>query len=686
MSFPCPSCGHPLTAPAPACPVCRVRLVGADAQRLWQVDQQLAQLQRERGTLLAGLRGPAPAPAGAPSQGLPAGVHHRPAARSWTVQQLLLTGGVALLFVAAIVFVAVAWQRIGTVGQVAVLAVVTASGVVGSRALSRRGLLASAEAVAVLTVGLAVLDAVAVRRYGLFGSDRLEPASYWLVGLPLVALVLAAGAWVVRGSIVFPVATVLALGAWPAALVAALDAEVTGVALIAAGAWAVGAVGALVIARTARRPVLVATAAVGAGWLLLGAQASLVGVATSDPWSHGPPSLGAAAVLLAVLLVVVRRTAAAPAVRAVAAVAAYALTVGLVVAEAHHGGAWALSAVSAVASAAAAAVVVGSVVSALVPLPRGALPAATALVWLSGLVSLTEDDASWPAAGAWLAATALAGAAASRWVHGRARSLATAYAGATTALAVTAFVHGGGDVVRVAVTTSAMVLLVAAAAARRSHREEAGLALGGLVVSATAAAYALTASGRALVLLAVVLGVAGVLSLAYGALPHRGLVAVLGVGLCSAATWSLALDADVEVVEAYSLPLAVLALGAGLVRRHRRPRAPSWTTLGPGLGAGLLPSALASVPDTGLTRPLLTLLAAVSVTALGVRLREQAPVVTGVVASVVVAVALLGPYAVALPRWVSLGLAGALLLAMGFRYEQRRRDALAAAHWLGHLR
>ena len=39
-----------------------------------------------------------------------------------------------------------------------------------------------------------------------------------------------------------------------------------------------------------------------------------------------------------------------------------------------------------------------------------------------------------------------------------------------------------------------------------------------------------------------------------------------------------------------------------------------------------------------------------------------------------VALDLLGPYAAALPRWLSLGGAGTLLLVVGATYEQRRRD------------
>ena len=35
--------------------------------------------------------------------------------------------------------------------------------------------------------------------------------------------------------------------------------------------------------------------------------------------------------------------------------------------------------------------------------------------------------------------------------------------------------------------------------------------------------------------------------------------------------------------------------------------------------------------------------------------------------------------------WLTLGLTGALLLALGAHYERRRRDAVRVAHWLAHL-
>ena len=63
-----------------------------------------------------------------------------------------------------------------------------------------------------------------------------------------------------------------------------------------------------------------------------------------------------------------------------------------------------------------------------------------------------------------------------------------------------------------------------------------------------------------------------------------------------------------------------------------------------------------------------------TVVLVGARGRLQAPLVVGALVLGVVGVDLLGPYAAALPRWLSLGAAGALLLGVGATYEQRRRD------------
>jgi hypothetical protein len=88
----------------------------------------------------------------------------------------------------------------------------------------------------------------------------------------------------------------------------------------------------------------------------------------------------------------------------------------------------------------------------------------------------------------------------------------------------------------------------------------------------------------------------------------------------------------------------------------------------------LIPSLLASFDDANLTRPLLLGAAALLVLLVGAQQRLQAPLVIGGAVLAVDALQLLAPYAAALPRWLTLGAAGLLLVGVGATYEQRRRD------------
>ena len=147
---------------------------------------------------------------------------------------------------------------------------------------------------------------------------------------------------------------------------------------------------------------------------------------------------------------------------------------------------------------------------------------------------------------------------------------------------------------------------------------------------------------------------------------------VLSGVLLTAASWVRLADADVSQVEAYSLPPVLALLAVGALRRRRDPGAGSWPAYGPGLSAGLLPSLLASLGDDGLARPLLLGAVALGVLLVGARLRALLALGGGVLA--VDAIAQLLPYAGLLPRWVSLGAVGLLLLAVGATYERRLRD------------
>jgi hypothetical protein len=92
------------------------------------------------------------------------------------------------------------------------------------------------------------------------------------------------------------------------------------------------------------------------------------------------------------------------------------------------------------------------------------------------------------------------------------------------------------------------------------------------------------------------------------------------------------------------------------------------------LSALLLPSLVASFDDQTLTRPLLLGAVALGVLLVGSREQLQAPVVIGGAVLAIDALQLLAPFAAALPRWMTLGAAGLLLVTVGATYEQRRRD------------
>jgi len=144
-----------------------------------------------------------------------------------------------------------------------------------------------------------------------------------------------------------------------------------------------------------------------------------------------------------------------------------------------------------------------------------------------------------------------------------------------------------------------------------------------------------------------------------------------GAAAALAATWAWLSVADVRLLEAYTLPAAAVALAAGASTRRRRPRPSSWLAYGPGLAVGLLPSLAAAVGGGGAARPLLLTGAAVLVVLAGARGRLQAPLVLGGGTLLVLGLDAVGPVAAQLPRWVTIGAAGMLLLWLGATAERR---------------
>lgn len=223
----------------------------------------------------------------------------------------------------------------------------------------------------------------------------------------------------------------------------------------------------------------------------------------------------------------------------------------------------------------------------------------------------------------------------------------------------------------------AVALLAGATALRRRPGVRGGLELAALLpalLAVAAAASVVPADGLAF--LALVLTLLGAATALLSVLvPDRRRMAPLA-GLVLAVAWWLRLAAsDVSAIEAYTLPVAVLLLLAGLWALWRRPRTRSIPALLPGLLLATTPSLPAAVVEPSSARGLLLGLAALVLVGIGARLSWVAPFAVGASEAVLLALRHATPYADALPRWVLLATAGLLLLAAGTTWESRARQA-----------
>ncbi|WP_262284796.1 SCO7613 C-terminal domain-containing membrane protein [Micromonospora sp. MA102] len=235
-----------------------------------------------------------------------------------------------------------------------------------------------------------------------------------------------------------------------------------------------------------------------------------------------------------------------------------------------------------------------------------------------------------------------------------------------------------------------------AEAARAAAPARAGVAVGAVALEAAAQAVALLAlllTGGALRHAAAVCVLWGVVVavrvLRQGETPARrwSLAAVAG-GSELLGGWLLLAAGGVAVREAYTLPAAALALGAGLLALRTRPGLNSWLALGPGLGAALLPSLVSvlAAPDPQPARRLALGLVALGAVLGGAVRRWQAPVLLGTATLVPLALHELARGWDLLPRWIFLGLGGLALIALAATYERRRRDLARLRAAVGGMR
>ncbi|WP_442930285.1 SCO7613 C-terminal domain-containing membrane protein [Micromonospora sp. LH3U1] len=343
-----------------------------------------------------------------------------------------------------------------------------------------------------------------------------------------------------------------------------------------------------------------------------------------------------------------------------------------------------------------------------------AVPVGAVLV-ASGVVGLLATRAGTLAAEGVLLVAAVVVAVGARMVEVRVAGCLAAV-GAASALAVTAPLAAGLPLRAAAyplLAVAALVLAVAAAttparavATTPSPADATTLpqavaampapgARVGRVLDAAAQAVALVAAvlavevARHLATVCVLWGAAVALRLLRRGEPagRRWAFAGIAAGSELLGAWVLLAAGGVTVLEAYTLPAAALALGAGLLAMRIRPRLTSWPALGPGLVAALLPSLVSVLAgaDPQPWRRLLLGAAALGAVLAGATRRWQAPVLLGGGVLALLALHELARGWDLLPRWIYLGVGGLALVGLAATYERRRRDLARLRAAVGRL-
>ncbi len=231
---------------------------------------------------------------------------------------------------------------------------------------------------------------------------------------------------------------------------------------------------------------------------------------------------------------------------------------------------------------------------------------------------------------------------------------------------------------------SALVVVFTLLVALRVFREETPPVAGSLVAltaSVIVPGFAGTLRAAGVLLL---VAAAGWLVLAIVGWRYARWVSAVAVSVGIA---TLLADADVTVVEAYTLAPALTLGAAGIwdLRENRELR--TVPALSPALTVALAPSlvALARQPQA-LARTLGLVIVAGALAAVATRLRWFAPIVAAATTGVVVALTQLSMAVEVAPRWATFAVVGVLLVYLAATYEKQTTRARSLAHRLSEHR
>jgi hypothetical protein len=745
--FPCPHCDSLVIPRSPACPSCGLRLVGPQAARLWQVNQQIGSLRAEADRLVAELLRPVPAGAPSPVPGAqspypafpgdgpafqgngpvpyPASQTHRGGSGGQVGgQQILLGLGALLLLSGVSFFLLVVWLVVGVAGQATIMVALTGAAAAGAAVATRRRLTSTARAAAGIATGLLVIDLWAAHHLGLAGLEDFPADGYWSVAaLVGVAVLLGFDRLVPRSVDGAPAPAVLVYRPAAATLLAAagwcaVSAAEPGLVVLCGLALGLGLLNLTVAAaayrfdRWAAVPLLISAVAAGVLHLLSGVYVGY------DPASSASERYAVVALLLVLpLLALTASRREFPGSGWVAVVGVWALVpaLGIPVVDAPRAAVVVLAVL--IAAVLAGLSLAGRPVTRLrlaglvdrKSAPPSWVDAAILLGWVAlpvlfQLVLVTVDEGyesglelfagfprlapdSW-----WLPVVpALAAAAAALVAAVKERSVPWAVL-AQVAVAVTAFTAVRHEDQVLAVVMGLVGCAVSFALA--GYARSLGESVGARVLDLSAVAFALFYGGTGIFAafdedpmleVAAWLGV-GVLTLVYAGAPRRLPFAYLGSLLVTAGTGRLLDDRGVGVIEAYTASLVLLLAVIGAVQASRDRQAPTMLTMGPALSVALLPSLAATLEGGSALR--LAGVTVVAILALGIGLLRgwRAPVTVGALVLVVVAINQGGPYMAYVPGWVILVGGGAVLLTAGVLWERALLAGRRTQAWYAALR
>lgn len=490
---------------------------------------------------------------------------------------------------------------------------------------------------AVAVVGLFLLVAVPV-------SDRWEGEGLLLVVFGATAIVATAaargtGPWIrgVRLGTLLPIVYAVVIGCWW--LVTALAA----VGPFVDEPWSVTATDVLGTTSVSELTPWIVTVAAVALLITLAAFATWPEV-PGPPWAY----VATAAVLFSIPGIIAATRPPWWAIATIFVVAA--IGAALVHLRSRDTWWWPTAAVMAVAGA-----VVGSLAS----------QSASTLAWVGGGLALAAVFAVRESGFTWVAAPAVPVLWAAAGAAGADLAGADAFWSAAVATAVALAVLLGCAVAVDRLPASAVVAEVVAG------------------VSVVVAAGAAGDGGRAAALWTLIgVGCGTVAAVS----EHRRGYALPSVLALIVAYLLLIVDQGFAFVEAYTLPIGLALLAAGVWWMRRRPQAGSWAALGAGLSVSLLPSLPQAMAEPTEVRALVLGVAAVAILGVGAQLDWQAPFVMGTGVAAAVLLCNIGPYANAAPRVVVIAVVSAILVAVGITWEDRVQDGRRALAFVKAMR